>query len=226
MRATHEHEFEAQLGLPEKLPQGEYILWQGSPEWIGLGIEAFHLRALGLYFMLMFLLQLSYLSGQVGELNWTPLFITSSLIVLTLTSLSCWAWMSAKASLYTITNKRVVMRIGVVFSITYNLPLRQILSAHELHRKSELSDISLTLRGEDRIAWLHLWPHSRPWVINKPEPTLRCIKDGLKCAEILKSAWIEMNSDCLVIPEEHQTLHQQTQTRPTSSSMDSILSAS
>ena len=33
MNATHEHEFEAQPGLPEKLPRGEVILWQGAPNW-------------------------------------------------------------------------------------------------------------------------------------------------------------------------------------------------
>jgi len=206
MRATHEHEFEAQLGLPEELPAGEHILWQGSPEWIGLGIESFHLRTLGIYFTLMFLLQLSYVSGQPGDLDLKPLLITGSLILMTMAALGTWAWMSAKTAMYTITNKRVVMRIGVVFSITFNLPLKQIVSAHELHRKSKYSDISLTLRGEDRIAWLHLWPHSRPWILNKPEPTLRCIKNGLKCAEILKSAWLEMNSDIEVLtPNSEQS---------------------
>ena len=199
MKATHEHEFEAQLGLPEALPADEHILWQGSPDWISLGVEAFHLRTLAIYFTLMFLLQLSYISGQPGELDIKPLLITASLIAMTMAALGTWAWMSAKTSMYTITNKRVVMRIGVVFSITFNLPLKQIVSAHELHRKSKNSDISLTLRGEDRIAWLHLWPHSRPWVLNQPEPTLRCIKNGMKCAEILKSAWLTMNSDIEVL---------------------------
>ena len=29
---SHEHEFEPQYGLPERLPQGETILWQASPD--------------------------------------------------------------------------------------------------------------------------------------------------------------------------------------------------
>ena len=29
----HEHEFEPQYGLPERLPQGESILWQASQTW-------------------------------------------------------------------------------------------------------------------------------------------------------------------------------------------------
>lgn len=193
MRATHEHEFEAQLGLPEKLPKGEHILWQGAPEWRSLGVQVFRLRGLSIYFSLMLLLQASYISGQPGDWSFKPLLLTGSMVGLTLGSLAVWAWMSAKASMYTITNKRVVMRVGVVFSLTFNLPLHQIVSAHELHRKNGTSDLSLTLKSGDRIAWLHLWPHSRPWVINHPEPTLRCINDGPACAQILKSAWLSIN---------------------------------
>jgi hypothetical protein len=189
MKATHEHEFEAQLGLPEKLPQGEKILWQGSPDWKALGVHAFHLKSLSLYFALMLALQASYLSGQDEVMSFKPMLITLSLVVLTLGSLAAWAWMSARASMYTLTNKRLVMRVGVVFSLTFNLPLHQIVGAQELHRKDASSDISLNLKKTDRIAWLHLWPHARPWVLNHPEPTLRCIKDGVRCAQILKSAW-------------------------------------
>jgi len=195
MRATHEHEFEAALGLPEELPKGEQILWQGSPNWISLGVEAFHLRSLGIYFGLMLLLQLSYLSGQEEDWSAKPLLITAFMVILTLGTLWAWSWMSAKASMYTITNKRVVMRVGVVYSLTFNLPLKQIIGAHELHRRGGTSDLSLTLKKEDRIGWLHLWPHSRPWVLNHPEPTIRCIPDGALCADILKSAWLEVNKD-------------------------------
>lgn len=195
MKATHEHEFEAQTGLPEKLPLGEVILWQGSPNWISLAIEAFHVRALGIYFSIMLLLQASYLTAESEVLDLSPMLLSISLILLTLSALALWAWMSAKASMYTITNKRVVIRLGIVFSLTFNLPMKQIVAANELHRKNGTTDISLLLNQEDRIAWLHLWPHVRPWKINHPEPTLRCIKNGVVCGEILKSAWLHINRE-------------------------------
>ena len=78
MRATHEHEFEAQTGLPEKLPQGEVILWQGSPNWVSLAVEAFHLRALGIYFSIMLLLQASYLTAESEEFNLSQLLLTQT----------------------------------------------------------------------------------------------------------------------------------------------------
>jgi Bacterial PH domain len=193
MIPTHEHEFEAQLGLPEKLPEGEVILWQGAPNAWAMGVHAFHLRTLGIYFALMLLYQAHDLLEQDTESLLRPMLMTSFLVVMTLLSLAAWAYMSASVSMYTLTNKRVVMRIGVVFSVTFNLPLHQIVSAHELHRNDLSSDISLTLKPADRIGWIHLWPHTRPWALKWPEPTLRCIQGGQDCAQLLKSAWIKAN---------------------------------
>ena len=36
-----EHEFEAALGLPEPLPAGETILWQGVPSWTAMARSLF-----------------------------------------------------------------------------------------------------------------------------------------------------------------------------------------
>ena len=46
VQASGEHEFEAVTGLPEPLPAGERVLWQGSPDWRALAREAFHLPAI------------------------------------------------------------------------------------------------------------------------------------------------------------------------------------
>ena len=48
-----EHEAEPIPGLPERLPLGEGILWQGSPRWWSLAQRALHLRALSIYFGLL-----------------------------------------------------------------------------------------------------------------------------------------------------------------------------
>ena len=53
MKATHEHEWEAAPGLPEPLPKGEKILWQGAPHWWMLAVHAFHVRKVAIYFGLM-----------------------------------------------------------------------------------------------------------------------------------------------------------------------------
>ena len=51
----HEYEFEPQYGLPERLPQGEFIVWQGSPDVGALAASAFHIYKLALYFALLIL---------------------------------------------------------------------------------------------------------------------------------------------------------------------------
>ena len=42
----HEHEFEPQFGLPERLPSDEFIVWQGSPDVGALTSSAFHIKKL------------------------------------------------------------------------------------------------------------------------------------------------------------------------------------
>ena len=58
MKPHHEHEFEAAPGLPEPLPRGERLLWQGRPDWRQLALHAFHVRKLAFYFAFMLLVQL------------------------------------------------------------------------------------------------------------------------------------------------------------------------
>ena len=50
-------------------------------------------------------------------------------------------------------------------------------------------DLPLTLLGPDRIAFLHLWPHARPWRLGKPEPMLRCVPQAALVARVLTEAW-------------------------------------
>ena len=44
-----EHDFEPELGLPEALPRGEQVRWQGSPDWKTLALRGFHVRKLAVY---------------------------------------------------------------------------------------------------------------------------------------------------------------------------------
>ena len=40
-------------GLPERLPEGETLLWQGRPSWRQLALRAFHVREIAIYFALL-----------------------------------------------------------------------------------------------------------------------------------------------------------------------------
>ena len=191
----HEHEFEPQFGLPERLPANEQILWQGSPDVATLARSAFHLNKLALYFALLLVARAApeVSAGASAlevllSLKWlAPVALTGLMIVWTL------AWLTARTTVYTLTNKRVVMRLGVVLTVTFNLPLSRIAAADLRALDAGHGDITLALKGEDRIAWVHLWPSVRPWRIAQPEPTLRAIPAAAAVATQLSGAWSSMN---------------------------------
>ena len=197
MKATHEHEWEAAPGLPSALPPGERVVWQGAPDWKRLAIHAFHVRKIALYFALMLAVQAINLTAPEGStgmkplavVDWKPLAVAASLYALALALLLGTAWMSARSTLYTLTNKRVVMRIGIVLTLTFNLPFKRIAGASLKTQGAGTGDIALALHPEDRIGWAHLWPHQRAWHVTQPQPTLRCVPESAKVGELLLNLW-------------------------------------
>ena len=191
MKAHHEHEFEASLGLPENLPHNEFIIWQGHPDWKQLAVDAFHLRKILIYFALMIAFQLVHLLDnstptldllkQIG----TSVFLASVALGL----LACSAHLSSKATMYTLTNRRIVMRIGIVLSLTFNLPLKKIVSSDLLLFKNQTGNIALGISTSSPVGWLNLWPHVRAWRINNPQPTLRCVPQAEQVAQRVLQAW-------------------------------------
>ena len=90
--------------------------------------------------------------------------------------------------MYTLTNRRVVMRIGVVLNITFNLPLKTIGSAGLKLHSDGTGDIPLTLTTDDNIAYPHLWPHARPWQLKRTQPMLRCVPHAANVGQLLAEA--------------------------------------
>ncbi|MDP3252345.1 MAG: photosynthetic complex putative assembly protein PuhB [Hydrogenophaga sp.] len=189
MNAHHEHEFEAAPGLPEPLPKGERMIWQGSPDFRMLAIHAFHVRKLALYFTAMLALQWIYLSADPAAPLVRPLLTSAGMALLALGLLTTIAWFSARTTLYTLTDRRIVMRIGIVLTLTFNLPLRQVSGAAIKPQGAGHGDIALALSGSDRIAWLNLWPHARPWQLRQPQPSLRCVSDAQAVGARIQQAW-------------------------------------
>ena len=191
VHVSAEHEFEAAHGLPEPLPDGERIVWQGSPDLRALARRCFHLPALTVYFSLILAARAATVLGTGGSAldavsavaALSPVALAALLLVFTL------AWLTARTAVYTITDRRVVMRIGIVLTVTFNLPYSRIAAAAVSAKPGEAGDIALLLEGQDHIAYLHLWPHARPWQVRKPQPALRCIADAHTVGGLLSDAW-------------------------------------
>lgn len=186
-----EHDEEPVPGLPEELPQGERILWQGAPQWRVLAREAFHLRKVAVYFALIGALRLMFLLEEQpsakelakGMAPFLVLAVSGLLILLSL------AWLSAQHTLYTVTNRRVVMRIGIVLTVTFNIPFTRITGANLRLGADGVGDVTLELERESRIPYLQLWPHARAWHLRHPQPTLRGIGDVERVSSLLTEAW-------------------------------------
>lgn len=188
-----EHEFEAEHGLPEPLPRDERILWQGSPDWRVMAREAMHTRMLSIYFgALLAWRGINVLSngGSVIDAGVAILWLLPA-AVLAIAVLSLIAWLVARTSVYTVTDKRVVMRIGMVLSITFNLPYSRIESAALRANRDGSGDVCLLLGAADRIGYAHLWPHARPWQLKRTQPALRGLADARAVARVLGTALAE-----------------------------------
>jgi len=187
----HEHELEPQYGLPERLPATEKILWQGSPDARALARSAFHLRKLALYFAVLVALQAANVAADGASMADVLLALVWPAGLSALGLLGVWtlAWLTARTAVYTVTDRRVVMRIGIVLTLTFNLPLRTIESAAMRRGSGGHGDIVLALKGPDHIAWLHLWPHARPWHLTRTQPMLRALPQVADVAALLQRAW-------------------------------------
>jgi hypothetical protein len=171
-----EHDFEPVRGLPGVLPEGETILWQGEPRWFDLATEAFHIRAVSAYFaaMLIWRTAEAVVHGQAATTAILSALSVAPLAVAAVGLLAGLAWLNSRTTVYTITNKRVVMRFGATAALKA--------------APDGAGDLALTLKAPNRLALLHIWPHARPWRMASPQPTLRALPNASAAAALLASA--------------------------------------
>ena len=177
-------------GLPGPLPAGERLLWQGSPTWFALALRAFRVKALSIYFGLMVLwVGAAALSGgaSVGEAGREMLRVAPFAMGVLLL-LSGIAWLTARTTTYTITNRRVVVRYGIALPLTLNLPFKMVASAAVRSFSDGTADLPLALTGSNKVSYLLLWPHARPWRLVQPQPAMRAVPEGVRVAKILAGA--------------------------------------
>lgn len=188
----HGHTFvhEATPGLPEALPAGERILWSGGPRWNVLARQVFHVRTVAVYFAILAGWRAFATVWEGGDVAAAALaaLVMIALGAATVAVLSLLAAAIARSTVYTITNKRVVLRYGVALPKAINVPFAIIGEAALLTRPDGTGDIPLTLSGKDHIAYVHLWPHAKPWTFNPAVPMLRAVPQAETVAGVLAAA--------------------------------------
>jgi hypothetical protein len=185
-----EFETEYAPGLPAPLPEGERLLWQGKPRWRSLAVQAFHVRSIAIYFGILTAWRGVIVAsegrdavGVIAAMAWILLLAFAAVAVLGLL-----AWLSARSTIYTVTDRRLLMRFGIALPITLNIPFRVVDTVSLARHRDLTGDIAIRVSGSDRVAFLVLWPHARPWRLNRPEPMMRSLAQPEEVAKVLSRA--------------------------------------
>ena len=173
-------------GLPGPLPAGERILWQGAPTTAGLLVRVFHARLVIAWFAVCALA-----FGLTADAPAAALKVVAPTLAVGAVGLALlWllAWLTHRTTLYTVTNRRIVLQAGIALPVTHNLPFAQIDTASLRAFTDGSGDLPLRLRPGLRIAYLQLWPHARPWRLARTEPMMRSVPDADAVAALLARA--------------------------------------
>ena len=187
---SHEFDFEPIPGLPANLPEGEKLLWQGSPSATEIARRVLHIDLVAVYFAALMTWRLcaglydGHALSQIA-VDSIPL---AGMTVASLAILAVLGRLMARTTIYSITSRRVVMRFGVALPMTVNLPFKAIQSADVALRPDGSGDIALGVDSLGKLTYLHLWPNTRPWHLRKPQPQLRSVPDAQNVAALLSRA--------------------------------------
>jgi hypothetical protein len=102
--------------------------------------------------------------------------------------LTAYAWGVQRTTVYTITNRRVLIRCGLALPMTVNLPFAKIDGAALKTAADGTGDIALAIAPRERVSYLMLWPHVRSWHFGRTQPALRSVPDAARAAQVLGRA--------------------------------------
>ena len=173
-------------GLPGPLPANERILWQGAPTTAGLLVRVFHARLVAAWFAACALAFGLAAGSPVAALTTVGTTLMVGLAGIGL--LWLFAWLTHRSTIYTITDRRIVLHAGIALPVTHNLPFAQVEGAALRAFTDGSGDLPVQLRPGVRIAYLQLWPHARPWCLARTEPMLRSVPDADGVAALLARA--------------------------------------
>ena len=183
--------FDHAPGLPEPLPRGEEILWQGKPNAWRLAVESLAMRWVIGYFVLLAIWRVAASIGEVGF--GAALATTVPIALLCAGAVGIFygfSWLQARATVYTVTTARVIMRIGAALQLTLQMPFSRLDNVALDVRRDGSGTIAFepSEDGGMQLSYPVLWPHVRPWRMRKPEPAFRAVPDAQTVARIIAEA--------------------------------------
>lgn len=177
-------------GLPKRLPEGEAMLWQGSPDWRAFAMNAFHLRKIGIYLGILVGWQVltAVYDGRTMAETVSRGVLFTALAVVALGIVAGAAWLYAKSCLYTITSRRLVIRHGAALPVTVNIPYALVDGVDVQPLANGRGNIAVTLKHGERASLVALWPSIRQWYWRQPQPSFRCVPNATEVARLMARA--------------------------------------
>ena len=180
-----EYEDEPVEGLPDFLPEGETMVWQGRPTVAAMARRVFFIPHLALYFGLLIAGHTVYrLMEGVSAAQVVGTFVWQAGLAATVLVLLAWLARSYAASvLYTLTSERLVIRSGVALPMMVNIPIEQITAADMRVYRDGTGDIVLTPVADRKLHWVLLWPNVSAWYSRPIRPLLRGLAEPHRAAD-------------------------------------------
>ncbi|WMS41909.1 photosynthetic complex putative assembly protein PuhB [Acuticoccus sp. MNP-M23] len=188
-------------GLPGALPAGETVLWRGRPDFWTLAVDCYRVRAVALYLAAMAVLAASAITASGAPLQNAVLataIIFVPLSILGLGLLAIGALLAAKTTSYFVTERRVILLIGVAFTKCVNIPLSKIDGVSIRARRRRGDDIALSVRPGQGPGALVLWPHARVTRGLRCQPVLRGLADAKAASATLCDALIRSEGGAMI----------------------------
>lgn len=165
---------------PADLAADERVLWQGAPDWRSFALRSLRVREVSVYFMAIMAWRFGadVAAGAGAMAGATSAAWTLALGLPVVGFLLLYAHLVRRCTRYTVTTRRVVLRIGVALPMTVTIPVG-LVGALDLRRHPDgTGDIVLAVLPAQRLSYVVLWPHVRPWRLGRPEAALRAVADA------------------------------------------------
>lgn len=190
-------------GIDEPLPEGETLLWEGRPDARALARHVLRIRWIAGYFAVLAILAVVTAGSGAPVTARVAWILVLGAVVAAL--VAAYAYLTARDTVYAVTDKRVVMRIGLAFPAVFNLPYTKVAGAEVRTHRDGSGEIAFQLRGSGRMGYFYLWPHARPFRLASPEPALRGLDPVDTVAEILRDALVDAGVGAQQADDEEPT---------------------
>ena len=173
-----------------QLIPGERVLWRGRPAWRAVMRDVLHVRVIVGYFAAVLLW--GFAADRAD--GWSPLntlwrgapVVAMALVVFGACAL--FAAAISRTTTYELTTERCVLHYGVALTASLSIPLRR-LAVVGLHARGDgTGDVLLTPKPGNRLSYVKLWPHARPWRWSRAEPMLRGVPNAVALGHAISAA--------------------------------------